>query len=85
MVTPGVVGTVEYDHELDVRGKVCPMPVLETRKKLEEMDEGEVLKVVGDYPPAKDNIRRFAEEHGHEVLEVEEEDDRFVIYIRKGG
>ncbi|WP_457614791.1 sulfurtransferase TusA family protein [Methanopyrus sp.] len=76
---------VEYDEELDVRGKVCPMPVLETRKKLEEMSEGEVLKVIGDYPPAKDNIRRFAEENGHEVLDVEDKGDHFVIYIRKGG
>ncbi|NPB02186.1 MAG: sulfurtransferase TusA family protein [Methanopyri archaeon] len=75
---------VEFDEELDVRGKVCPMPVLETQKKLDEMEEGQVLKVIGDYPPAKDNIRRFAEENGHEVVAIEDEGDHFVIYIRKG-
>ncbi len=76
---------VEFDEELDVRGKVCPMPVLETQKKLKEMEKGQVLKVVGDYPPAKDNIRRFAKENGHEVVAVEDESDYFVIYIRKGA
>lgn len=70
---------------LNARGKVCPWPVLLTNEKLKLMDSGDLLEVIVDYPPAKENVKRTAEAHGHEVLEVMEESGQFKIIIRKGG
>lgn len=36
------------DAELDARGLLCPLPVLKTRKRLEPLAPGAVLRVVAD-------------------------------------
>ncbi|MFQ5974860.1 MAG: sulfurtransferase TusA family protein [Candidatus Hydrothermarchaeales archaeon] len=45
---------------LDERGKICPYPLMETRDKLKEMAEGELLEVLVDHPPAVENITRLS-------------------------
>jgi len=37
--------------QIDVRGLVCPYPIIETRKALKEIQVGEHLEVVTDNPP----------------------------------
>ena len=69
--------------ELDVRGLVCPMPVLKTKKVLDELPKGERLTVIGDYKPALENIKRFAETHGYKVVSIEESENTFKIVIEK--
>ena len=71
------------DKTLDVCGEVCPMPVLRTKRALEEMPAGETLEVIVDYPPSKENVRRLALSEGNEVLEVKEEGNLIKILIRK--
>jgi len=71
------------DKTLDVCGEVCPMPVLRTKRALEEMKAGETLEVIVDYPPSKENVRRFALSEGNEVLEIKEEGNLIKILIRK--
>jgi len=68
---------------LDLRGAVCPIPVLKTKEALEGLDKGEVLEVLLDYPPAKENVKRFVQSQGHEVLSVEEEAGLIRLRIRK--
>lgn len=68
---------------LDVRGAVCPIPVLKTKEALEGLSKGEVLEVILDYPPAKENVKRFAQSQGHEVLSVEEKSGVIKLKIRK--
>jgi len=58
---------------LDVRGEVCPMPVLKTKKAIEEMAEGETLEIILDYPPSRENVKRFLLSEGHEIIETVEE------------
>ncbi|MCS7114559.1 MAG: sulfurtransferase TusA family protein [Nitrososphaerota archaeon] len=70
---------------LDARGKMCPWPVLLTNEKLKLMSPGDLLEVVVDYPPAKENVTRTVEGQGHKVLGVIEESGQFKIIIRKGS
>jgi tRNA 2-thiouridine synthesizing protein A len=39
-------GDMHYDKELDARGLACPMPIVKTRKALNELTTGQVLKVM---------------------------------------
>ncbi|MHA1298169.1 MAG: sulfurtransferase TusA family protein [Candidatus Helarchaeota archaeon] len=59
------------DETLDVKGKTCPMPVLLTRKKIREIGPGKILEIVGDFQPAKANIRKFLEREGHQILDFQ--------------
>ena len=68
---------------LDVRRKVCPMPVLLAKRKLQEMQTGAILEIVGDYSQAADNIQRYAKQEGHKVLWISKEPGIFVVQIKK--
>jgi TusA-related sulfurtransferase len=35
---------------IDVRGQVCPYPIIETRKALKEVKSGDVIEVLTDNP-----------------------------------
>ena len=37
---------VQFDDTLDARGLNCPMPVVKARKKVGELDNGQVLRVL---------------------------------------
>lgn len=68
---------------LDVRGKACPWPILLISEKLKLMLAGDLLEVIADYPPVKENIIRAVKENGHEILNVVEEGSQIRIIIRK--
>jgi tRNA 2-thiouridine synthesizing protein A len=70
-------------QKLDVKGKVCPMPIMLIKRKLESVEAGQVLEVIGDCGPAFDNVQRWAKNAGHEILEATKTGDEFNIKIRK--
>ena len=61
----------KIDRELDIRGEVCPYTFVKTKLALEEMQPGQVLRVVVDYEPATRNVPRSVSLQGDEVLRVE--------------
>ncbi len=70
-------------HKIDAKGRICPLPLFYTKRKMEEMQTGEELEVVADDPTAKETIPRWSKEHGHEVLALEEKENYFRIVVRK--
>lgn len=58
------------DRTIDLRGDVCPITFAKTKIALEEMQVGQVLKVLLDYEPATRNVPRSAEMYGDQVLDV---------------
>jgi tRNA 2-thiouridine synthesizing protein A len=69
--------------QLDVSGLVCPQPVAVVRRCLAELETGDDLVVVGDYPPAERSIRRTCYKHGFEVGAGPPTDDgEFSLRIR---
>jgi tRNA 2-thiouridine synthesizing protein A len=70
-------------EKLDVKGKMCPMPVAYTKRKLLEMAVGQLLEVTGEGELEFDNIKRWARNNGHEVLEASKCGVQFVVLLRK--
>ncbi|MHA1697499.1 MAG: sulfurtransferase TusA family protein [Promethearchaeota archaeon] len=71
------------DENLDTTGMVCPMPAFKTKKALENLGPGDMLKVIGDFPEAVPNIVRVVENAGHAVLKKVVKDGKFEIHIKK--
>ncbi|WP_456474500.1 sulfurtransferase TusA family protein [Candidatus Pyrohabitans sp.] len=69
-------------RELDLRGEICPVPLIKTLEALEKLEEGEVLRVLVDMPCAKQNVPKHMAEIGHEV-EVRDGGKDLEIIIRK--
>lgn len=70
-------------EKIDVTGKMCPMPVALTKRKLESMAVGQLLEVVGEGRLEFDNIQRWVKNNGHEIVEASMDDLGFRILIRK--
>ena len=62
-------------RKLDIRGKVCPMTFVYTKLALEEMNKGEIIEVLLDFPPAVKNIPESCRRQGlAEVLKIKKID-----------
>ena len=70
-------------EKLDVKGKMCPMPVAFTKRKLELMASGQLLEVVGEGEMEFDNVQRWVKNNGHEVVEASKIGVEFRILVRK--
>jgi TusA-related sulfurtransferase len=79
---------VQFDQTLDARGLNCPMPVVKARKKIGELEVGQVLQIIAtDRGSIKDfqgwakiakNIELLAQE-----TEEEEGSDIYLHFIQK--
>ena len=68
---------------LDVLGRVCPYPLVLTKKALEKLPSGGILKILCDAPAsAEDSLPRFAEGKGY-PFEAVKLDESWEIYIQK--
>jgi tRNA 2-thiouridine synthesizing protein A len=57
---------------LDLRGLLCPLTWARTKYALSRLLPGTELRVVVDHRPAVPDIKRNAEETGHEVISSDE-------------
>ena len=72
------------DRELDIRGEVCPFTFVKSKLVLEQMEFGQVLRVILDYPPSVESVPKSMREEGQEVLAVNQLDNNtWEILIRK--
>lgn len=70
-------------EKLDVKGKMCPMPVAFTKRKLDSMVLGQLLEVAGEGELELDNIVRWVKGNGHEVIEVYKIGAEFKLLMKK--
>ncbi|MGC9119430.1 MAG: sulfurtransferase TusA family protein [Thermoproteus sp.] len=69
---------------LDVRGKFCPMPVMETAKAINQINVEEILEVLATDPAADPDIKAWAKRTGHEVVASEKTPEGYLrILVRR--
>jgi TusA-related sulfurtransferase len=59
------------------------MPVTFTKRKLEAMNSGQLLEVVGEGHLEFDNVQRWVKNNGHEVVEASMSGAEFRILVKK--
>ena len=69
--------------KLDARGLNCPLPVLRTRKALNQLGSGDVLEVTASEPGSVKDMASFCEQTGNHLLSSGEVDNTFVFLIEK--
>ncbi len=74
----------QINRELDLRGEVCPYTFVKAKLALEEMEMGQVLRLVVDHEPALQNVPRAITLEGQHILRVGElGQSEWEILIRK--
>ena len=75
---------IKADRELDLRGEICPFTFVKSKLIIEQMDIGEVLKVILDYYPSVENVPKSMKDEYQEVLAVKQiGENLWEVYIRK--
>ena len=70
--------------QLDARRLLCPMPVIRTQAKVQQLRSGDILSVVCTDPGVKYDIPAWCRVSGHEVLGIEEQGEEIIVSIRVG-
>lgn len=68
----------------DFKGLQCPLPVLKTRKKLQDLQAGAVIRIETTDPLSPLDIAHFCQSEGHTLLEQQSEGRIFHFLIKKG-
>jgi TusA-related sulfurtransferase len=71
------------DEVLDVKGLTCPAPLVETRKKLNKMQVGQTLEIVGDHGPSKKEVPEVMEDLGHEIVSITDQGSVWHVIVKK--
>lgn len=74
---------MNFDKELDVRGLNCPLPILRSKKSLEDMTSGQVLRIVATDPGSIIDFQVFSDQTGNILFSHSEKNKEFTFYIRK--
>ncbi len=72
-----------HDFELDARGLNCPLPILRTKKALNGMNSGQVLKVTATDPGSVRDFQAFAKQTGNTLVAANESRGEFNFLMRK--
>jgi TusA-related sulfurtransferase len=78
------VNELEVTKVLDARGLACPMPIVKTKKAINELESGQVLEIHTTDIGAKKDLTGWAQSGGHEVVKQDVENDVLKFWIKKG-
>ncbi len=73
----------KIDLELDLRGLLCPMPMVEVSKNAKKIPLGGIIKAVATDPGSLADIPSWAIATGNQILKTEQEGKDIIFYIKK--
>lgn len=68
---------------IDVRGMFCPEPVFRTKIEMERMTVGNILKIIADDPASEEDISRWVNRNGHQLLALNKSGKDLEFTIKK--
>ena len=74
---------MHFDQELDTRNLKCFMLTLNTKKTLNAMDSGKVLKIIATGPGAVAEFTAYTHQTGDALLATTQANNDHIFYIRK--
>jgi tRNA 2-thiouridine synthesizing protein A len=74
---------MQFDKELDARGLNCPLPIIKTKKALNDLGSGQVLRVTSTDSGSLKDMEAFAKQTGNELLSSAQEGGDYVFFLKK--
>ncbi len=75
--------TATADREVDARGLNCPLPILRTKKALNDMTSGQLIRILATDPASVRDFQAFARQTGNELVAHGEDDGEFWFMLRR--
>ncbi|MFZ9676976.1 MAG: sulfurtransferase TusA family protein [Quisquiliibacterium sp.] len=74
---------MQFDKELDARGLNCPLPIIKTKKALNDLGSGQVLRVTSTDSGSLKDMEAFAKQTGNELLSSAQDGGDYVFFLKK--
>jgi len=74
---------ITCDRELDVKGHVCPRPMVMSMSALKAMAPGQILKIVANDSSTKHSLPALCERAGYKLIDQRDEVGEFIFIIQK--
>ena len=74
---------LQADREVDARGLNCPLPILRTKKALNDMTSGQVIRITATDPASVRDFQAFCRQTGNELVEHGEANGAFWFVLRR--
>jgi TusA-related sulfurtransferase len=68
---------------LDAKGLACPMPIVRTKKAIDELSDGKILEIHATDKGSKNDLVAWVNSTGHELIRDTEENGIFKFWIKK--
>lgn len=72
-----------FDQKLDCQGMLCPLPILKTKKVIDTMEVGKVLKMLSTDAGSVGDVNAWTKQTGHELVYSERNEGLYTYYLRK--
>ena len=69
--------------ELDARGIKCPLPILRAKKRITQLNTGDVLRVISTDKGSLKDFVAFCKQTGHQLLESSQNENDYEFLIQK--
>jgi len=73
----------KVDLELDLKGLLCPLPMVRVSQNITKIPVGGVLKATATDPGSMADIPSWARTTGNEVVKTEREGKNFVFWVKR--
>jgi tRNA 2-thiouridine synthesizing protein A len=70
-------------ERLDARGMNCPLPILRTRRAINQLASGQLLEVTATDPGSLKDMASFCTQTGNRLVSSNAADNCFVFLIEK--
>ena len=74
---------IDYNKKLDCTGLNCPLPILKTKKQIDAMETGQILKMEATDPGSINDVNAWTRHTGNELVSQTEDGDIYIFYIKK--
>lgn len=74
---------MNFSKEFDASGLARPLPIVKTKKVLNDMASEQILRVIATDSGSVCDMAAFAELAGNALLEQTSENSKFVFYLKK--
>jgi tRNA 2-thiouridine synthesizing protein A len=75
--------SITSDQTLDCSGMACPMPIIKTKKAVDSLQIGQVLKLIATDPGSVSDIDAWTKKTGHELVGSEKSGDSYIFFIKR--
>ena len=73
----------KFDDEINCQGLNCPLPILKTKKTIDGMSSGEILKMTSTDPGSASDVSSWSKRTGNNLIYDNEENGVYTFLIKK--